>query len=105
MEEPPKVITTPSDPWPRPYYLEGGLRRVAPYHFTYNTNCKERWRGKTLLHIFVEEFRDRNGEYYVSSVLNCLGLWFLMFKICSIFFILVYLWNPIYIIILFSSIY
>lgn len=65
MKDPPEVITTPCDPWPRPYYLEDGLRRVAPYHFTYNTNCKERWRGLGLLDIFTSEFRDRPAEYYV----------------------------------------
>lgn len=51
--------------WPRPYYLEDGLRRVAPYHFTYNTNCKQRWRGREILEIFRDEFRDRPEEYYV----------------------------------------
>ena len=62
---PPSVVTTPCDPWPRPYYLENGLRRVLPYHYTYNTYCKERWRGRELLDIFVTEFRDRPLEYYV----------------------------------------
>lgn len=74
---PPEVITTPCDPWPRPYYLEGGLRRVAPYHFTYNTNCKQRWRGREILEIFGDEFRDRPVEYYVrrqSSCSVCLSL-------------------------------
>jgi len=66
FQEPPPVIVTPCDPWPRPYYLEQGLRRVAPYHFTYNTYCKERWRGRELLDIFSSEFRDRPLEYYVS---------------------------------------
>lgn len=64
--EPPEVIITPCDPWPRPYYLEDGLRKVHPYHYTYNTYCKERWRGKGLLDIFATEFRDRPLEYYVS---------------------------------------
>lgn len=63
----PKVVTTPCDPWPRPYYLRDGLRRVLPYHFTYNTYCKERWRGREILDIFVSEFRDRPAEYYVRS--------------------------------------
>lgn len=67
LAAPPPVITTPADPWPRPYYLEGGLRRVAPYHFTYNTNCKQRWRGRELLEIFTDEFRDRSAEYYVRG--------------------------------------
>lgn len=65
FEPPPKVAITPCDPWPRPYYLEEGLRRVAPYHYTYNTFCKERWRGRGLLEIFADEFRDRPVEYYV----------------------------------------
>jgi hypothetical protein len=62
---PSTVLVTPCDPWPRPYYLENGLRRVAPYHFTYNTYCKERWRGRELLDVFSSEFRDRPLEYYV----------------------------------------
>jgi hypothetical protein len=68
FEEPPPVIITPCDPWPRPYYLENGLRRVAPYHFTYNTYCKERWRGRELLDIFSSEFRDRPLEYYACII-------------------------------------
>ncbi len=70
FEEPPPVVVTPCDPWPRPYYLENGLRRVAPYHYTYNTYCKERWRGRELLDIFSSEFRDRPLEYYVSDGLG-----------------------------------
>lgn len=66
-KEPPAVCITPCDPWPAPYYLEGGFRRVAPYHYTYNTNCKERWRGRTLEDIFTSEFRDRRPDYYVCA--------------------------------------
>ncbi|KAF4551198.1 RNA pseudouridylate synthase-like protein [Elsinoe fawcettii] len=66
----PAVAITPCDPWPRPYYLENGLRRVAPYHFTYNTWCKERWRGRELLEIFEDEFRDRPVEYYKQCMLT-----------------------------------
>lgn len=65
LKPPPDVVVTPCEPWPRPYYLENGLRRVAPYHFTYNTNCKERWRNRELLDVFASEFRDRPLEYYV----------------------------------------
>lgn len=65
---PPKVATTPcGDLWPKPYFFQDGLRRVEPYHFTYNTNVKERWRGRELLDIFVSEFRDRPEEYYVCA--------------------------------------
>jgi hypothetical protein len=73
LKEPPPVIVTPCDPWPRPYYLENGLRRVAPYHYTYNTYCKERWRGRELLDIFASEFRDRPLEYYVRIICSGYG--------------------------------
>lgn len=63
---PPVVATTPCDPWPRPYYFEDGLRKVHPYHYTYNTYCKERWRGRELLDIYATEFRDRPQAYYVK---------------------------------------
>ncbi|KAL8837514.1 MAG: hypothetical protein Q9170_002507 [Blastenia crenularia] len=65
---PPAVVTTPCDPWPRPYYLEDGLRKVQPYHFTYNTYCKQRWRGRELLDIFATEFRDRPHGYYKDAI-------------------------------------
>lgn len=55
--------------WPAPYYYENGLRRVKPYHFTYNTFCKERWRNRELVDIFISEFRDRPPEYYVRHPL------------------------------------
>lgn len=53
------------DPWNEPYYLKNGLRRVAPYFYTYKTFCKERWRGRGVYDIFSTEFRDRAPEYYV----------------------------------------
>ena len=65
---PPDVAITPCNPWPRPYYQSGGLRRVAPYHFTYNTFCKQRWRGREILDIFASEFRDRPREYYKNAI-------------------------------------
>ncbi|RAH67662.1 pseudouridine synthase family protein [Aspergillus aculeatinus CBS 121060] len=68
VQEPPEVAVTPCDPWPAPYYFEGGLRRVKPYHYTYNTYCKERWRGRELLDIFLSEFRDRPAEYYKKAL-------------------------------------
>ena len=66
LKSPPEVAITPADPWPRPYLYEDGLRKVAPYHFTYQTNVKERWRGRQLLDIFSSEFRDRPLAYYVK---------------------------------------
>lgn len=62
----PSIVTTPATPIQPPYFFEDGLRKVRPYHFTYNTWCKERWRGRELLWIFSTEFRDRPQEYYVK---------------------------------------
>jgi tRNA pseudouridine synthase 9 len=56
-------------PWPAPYYLHDGLRRVPPYHFTYNTWVKGRWRNRGILDVFTSEFRDRTEEYYVRRPL------------------------------------
>ena len=47
------------------HHFEDGLRKVYSYDYTFNTFCKERWRGRTLLDIFSDEFRDRPVEYYV----------------------------------------
>lgn len=46
------------------YVIDGKLRRVTPYYFTYLTYCKLRWRDRTLLDIFTDEFRDRTPEAY-----------------------------------------
>ncbi|PTB62091.1 pseudouridine synthase [Trichoderma citrinoviride] len=64
------LITPAGDIWPRPYVFEDDLRRVLPYHFTYNTYCKERWRGRSLIDIFESEFRDRPVEYYRNSMVR-----------------------------------
>ncbi|KAI1416115.1 pseudouridine synthase [Hypoxylon sp. FL1857] len=60
--------TSPSTTWPPPYYFENGLRRVAPYHFTYKTWVKQRWRGRRLLDVFESEFRDRPLAYYKNAM-------------------------------------
>lgn len=61
---PSKFLNKPPEPL---YYFEEGLRKIPPYHYTYNTYCKERWKGRTLLDIFVKEFRDRPEQYYVRE--------------------------------------
>jgi tRNA pseudouridine synthase 9 len=43
---------------------------VTPYHYTYNTFCKERWRGREILDIFASEFRDRPAEYYEKAIVE-----------------------------------
>jgi hypothetical protein len=62
-----KFLNVPPNPL---YYFEDGLRKVNPYNFTYNTFCKERWRGRSLLDIFADEFRERPLEYYVGNPLR-----------------------------------
>ncbi|KAL3431774.1 hypothetical protein BDV09DRAFT_188102 [Aspergillus tetrazonus] len=68
VQEPPKVAITPCEGLPVRYYFEGGLRRVYPYHYTYNTYCKERWRNRELIDIFTSEFRDREPGYYKKAL-------------------------------------
>ncbi|OJJ65061.1 hypothetical protein ASPSYDRAFT_27024 [Aspergillus sydowii CBS 593.65] len=68
IQEPPKVAVTPCEGLPVRYYFEGGLRRVYPYHYTYNTYCKERWRNRELIDIFTTEFRDREPGYYRKAL-------------------------------------
>lgn len=48
------------------YIIEGSLRKVVPYYYTYLTFCKMRWRDRKLIDIFTTEFRDRDEAYYVS---------------------------------------
>ncbi|QEU58148.1 Rib2/Pus9 [Kluyveromyces lactis] len=48
--------------------IEGPLRKIVPYFFTYKTFCKERWRDRKLIDIFIDEFRDRSPEYYRKTI-------------------------------------
>ncbi|KAM9902963.1 hypothetical protein OXX79_003656 [Metschnikowia pulcherrima] len=50
------------------YEIDGPLRRVTPYFFTYLTYCKLRWRDRKLIDIFVDEFRDKDPEFYRKAI-------------------------------------
>ena len=50
------------------YVIDGPLRRVTLYYFTYLTYCKLRWRDRMLADIFVEEFRDRDPAFYRKTI-------------------------------------
>ncbi|KAG8560508.1 hypothetical protein GDO81_015016 [Engystomops pustulosus] len=50
-------------------YTENGLRKVRPYYFDFETYCKGRWVGKSLLHVFSKEFRSEPLEYYQRAAL------------------------------------
>ncbi|GAA5877462.1 hypothetical protein JCM3774_001619 [Rhodotorula dairenensis] len=55
-------------PPPKPeYYEESGLRKVAPYMFTFHSWAKERWQERTLIDVY-SEFRDRTTEYYEWAI-------------------------------------
>lgn len=40
------------------YYIEGGLRRVYPYPYLYQSYAKRRWLNRRLKDILKQEFRD-----------------------------------------------
>lgn len=50
------------------YIVDGALRRVTPYYFTYLTYCKLRWRDRKLIDVFVDEFRDKDPEFYRKAI-------------------------------------
>lgn len=50
------------------YIIDGKLRRTTPYFFTYMTYCKLRWRDRTLLDIFSNEFRLYPESYYIKAL-------------------------------------
>ncbi|KAM9646084.1 pseudouridylate synthase RPUSD2 isoform 1-T1 [Trichechus inunguis] len=50
------------------YYFERGLRKVRPYYFDFQTYCKGRWVGHSLLHVFSTEFRAQPLAYYEAAV-------------------------------------
>ncbi|XP_054826199.1 pseudouridylate synthase RPUSD2 [Eublepharis macularius] len=49
------------------YYFEGGLRKVRPYYFDFQTYCKGRWLGRSLLDVFRSEFRAQPLDYYRAA--------------------------------------
>ncbi|XP_048340293.1 pseudouridylate synthase RPUSD2 [Sphaerodactylus townsendi] len=49
------------------YYFEGGLRKVRPYYFDFESYCKGRWLGRSLLDVFSSEFRAQPLQYYRAA--------------------------------------
>lgn len=50
------------------YYFTLGLRRVPPYWSELVSWVKGRWRGRTLLDVFVTEFRAYTPEYFRDAI-------------------------------------
>lgn len=48
--------------------IEGPLRRVDPYYYTYMTYCKARWRDKKLVDVFSSEFRLHSRSHYENAI-------------------------------------
>lgn len=52
------------------YVVEGAYRRVLPYYFEYQTYAKERWLGRSIIDVFLKEFRDRPARYYREAIIH-----------------------------------
>merc|ERR1712142_1279064 len=50
------------------YVFEGGLRKVKPYFYTYQTYVRGRWIGRTVLDVVSSEFRYDNHENYATRL-------------------------------------
>ncbi|KAM9294433.1 pseudouridylate synthase RPUSD2 [Gastrophryne carolinensis] len=50
-------------------YVENGLRKVRPYYFYFETYCKGRWVGRTLLEVFSHEFRSQSLQHYQRAAM------------------------------------
>lgn len=50
------------------YVIDGPLRRTTPYYFTYLTYCKQRWRDRKILDVFLDEFREKDGDIYRKAI-------------------------------------
>ncbi|XP_071447087.1 pseudouridylate synthase RPUSD2-like [Hetaerina americana] len=50
------------------YYIENGLRKVYPYHFTFTTFTKGRWVGQKILDVFAKEFRSHPAGEYEQAI-------------------------------------
>ena len=54
---------------PKPVYIiQGGLRKVLPYHYDLVANAKARWIGKPLLQVFSQEFIEKPNSYYQKAI-------------------------------------
>ncbi|KAJ3187732.1 RNA pseudouridylate synthase domain containing protein 2 [Gaertneriomyces sp. JEL0708] len=61
LVQPPEYLT------PK-YYFEGGLRKVVPYPYLYQTYSKGRWQGKAIIEVFAKEFQDKSRQYYEQAI-------------------------------------
>lgn len=50
------------------YIIVNGLRYVVPYKFEFRVSFKERWRGRTLLEVFTDEFPHASAAYWTQEI-------------------------------------
>jgi hypothetical protein len=43
---------------------------VKPYHYHFRAYAKERMFGSTVLQVFLQEYRGRSEDYYVSDLIT-----------------------------------
>ncbi|GLT39959.1 hypothetical protein SLA2020_141240 [Shorea laevis] len=55
-------------PQKQDYIFHNGKRYVRPYYFEFISHVNKQWEGKTIVDLFVQEFRSGPYEYYVSAV-------------------------------------
>ncbi|GAB1600102.1 RNA pseudouridylate synthase domain-containing protein 2-like [Argonauta hians] len=56
------------------YYFENNLRKTYPYYYTFRSHVKGRWKGRTLLDVFVKEFHVVSDETLIDDMKNGLLL-------------------------------
>ncbi|XP_014788872.1 pseudouridylate synthase RPUSD2 isoform X1 [Octopus bimaculoides] len=56
------------------YYFENNLRKVYPYYYTFNSHVKGRWKGRTLMDVFVKEFHVVSEQSLIDDMKNGLLL-------------------------------
>lgn len=53
---------------PEDYVVVDGLRIVLPYDFEFQCHVKKRWIGRSVVDVFVEEFRGRDRSYFEKAL-------------------------------------
>ncbi|KNB46209.1 pseudouridylate synthase [Blastocystis sp. subtype 4] len=52
------------------YIIKNGMRYVKPYIYRHETNCKQRWFGRTILDVFSTEFGAYSADYYRDAIVT-----------------------------------
>lgn len=47
--------------------IKDGLRYIEPYEFVFETHAKGRWMGRSVMEVFLKEFKMYSQEYYIKA--------------------------------------